>query len=399
MANKDANIAVVVNGDTSQLRKDLKKGSNSLDSFGKKARANISKIAKMGAAATAAAAAIGVALFKASATTAKEIQNLSQVAGVSANQFQKLTFAAKEYGIEQDKVADILKDTNDKVGDFLATGGGALADYFENIAPKIGQTADEFKNLSSDQVLLKYVNGLEQANVSQAEFTFYMEAIASDATALLPLLKNNGEEFQKLSQYIDETGLALSDIEVEQLAKVHDTFAEMSRTTKMFINKIMAQFAPVIQVVADKFKDLTSNSQNFGTTAIKVFNAVAKMAGFLGDSIRGIQVIINGIKVAFQTMIVGITTAVLKLLELVDKVQQAVVKSQNALIRGLNKIPKVNIPELIVGEMEAIQKVKGFQEATLSEMDKAFRKLHYQKWMRAYKSYMKHLCSHYHPKW
>ena len=45
--------------------------------------------------------------------------------------FRSSAIAAKGYGIEQDKLSDILKDTNDKVGDFLTTGGGALADYFE----------------------------------------------------------------------------------------------------------------------------------------------------------------------------------------------------------------------------------------------------------------------------
>lgn len=376
MAKTDADVAVVVSGDTSQLRSDLKKGGASLKSFGDEARKTVTKIAKVGAAAVAAAAAIGVALFKASAESAKEIQNLSRLSGVSAKQFQKLAIAAKGYGIEQDKLSDILKDTNDKVGDFLTTGGGALADYFEFIAPKIGQTAEEFKNLSSDQVLQKYINGLEKANVSQAEFTFYMEAIASDSTALLPLLKNNGEEFQKIAKNIEDMGLALSDVEVEQLSKVHDTFAEMSRTTKMFINKVMAQFAPVIQVIADKYKELTSSSQNFGQTAVKVFATVAKSVAFVGDAIQGIKVIINGIKLTFQTMVVGITTAVLKLLELVNTVQQAVVKSQNVLIRGLNKIPKVNIDELVVGDIEAIAKIESFQQSALGVMDEGVQNLH-----------------------
>lgn len=376
MAKSDADVAVSLFGDTSQFIKDFKKAGESLKGFGSQARSAIKKMAKLGAAAAATAAAIGVTLFKASAASAKELKNLSMLSGTSAERFQKLAIAAKGYGIEQDKLSDILKDTNDKVGDFLTTGGGALADYFEFIAPKIGQTAEEFKNLSSDQVLQKYVNGLEQANVSQAEFTFYMEAIASDSTALLPLLKNNGEEFEKVAKSIDEMGLALSNVEVEQLAKVHETFAGMAKTTKMFIDKVMAQFAPVIQLIADKYQELTSNSQNFGQTAIKVFATVAKSVAFVGDAIQGIKVIINGLKLTFNTMVVGISTAVLKLLELANTVQQAVIKSQNVLIRGLNKIPKVNIAELVVGDIEAIAKIESFQQSALESMDEGVQNLH-----------------------
>ena len=151
---------------------------------------------------------------------------------------------------------------------------------------------------------------------------------------------------------------------------------EWPETTKMFIDKVMAQFAPVIQLIADKYKDLTSNSQQFGTTAVKVFATVAKSVAFVGDAIQGIKVIINGIKVTFQTMVVGITTAVLKLLELVNTVQQAVVKSQNVLIRGLNNIPKVNIAELVVGDIEAIAKVENFQQSALESMDEGVQNLH-----------------------
>ena len=69
------------------------------------------------------------------------------------------------------------------VGDYVQTGAGPLADFFENIAPKVGLTADSFADLSSEQKLGAYVNALEKANLSQADMTFYMEAIASDATS------------------------------------------------------------------------------------------------------------------------------------------------------------------------------------------------------------------------
>ena len=58
MADKDANIAVVVNGDTSQLRSDLKKGVTSLNSFEDKAKKVAGNLVKMGAAAATAGAAL-----------------------------------------------------------------------------------------------------------------------------------------------------------------------------------------------------------------------------------------------------------------------------------------------------------------------------------------------------
>ncbi|MFX6559788.1 hypothetical protein ABTG55_19615, partial [Acinetobacter baumannii] len=82
---------------------------------------------------------------------------------------------------------DIMKDVNDKFGDFMQTGGGEMADFFEKIAPKVGVTAKEFQGLSGPQILEKYHQTLQTANVSQAEMTFYMDSLADDATLLAPL--------------------------------------------------------------------------------------------------------------------------------------------------------------------------------------------------------------------
>ena len=63
-----------------------------------------------------------------------------------------------------------------------------MADFFENIAPQVGVTADQFRKLNGADALQLYVSSLQKANVSQNDMTFYLEAIASDASYLLPLL-------------------------------------------------------------------------------------------------------------------------------------------------------------------------------------------------------------------
>ena len=89
-----------------------------------------------------------VVAFSAAARSAlaygKEIGTLSKLAGTNIEDFQKLAYGAKTVGVESDKLADIYKDVQDKVGDFLETGGGPMVDYFENIAPLIGQQKEDF---------------------------------------------------------------------------------------------------------------------------------------------------------------------------------------------------------------------------------------------------------------
>lgn len=141
----------------------------------------------------------------------REIDKLSRLANQTPEDFQRMAYAAKNAGIEQDKLADILKDVQDKVGDFLQTGAGPMADFFEQIAPRVGVTAEQFRKLGGADALQLYVSSLQKANLSQAEMTFYMEAIARDSTLLLPLLQDNGRAMRELGDEAQRLGVVLDN--------------------------------------------------------------------------------------------------------------------------------------------------------------------------------------------
>ena len=155
-----------------------KKGFQSIGESLGKAREGFNKAVKTAAVFATAGLLL---VTKNAIETGKQLRILAQLSNTTAENFQKYAFGANSVGIETEKFGDILKDVNDKIGDFSQAGSGPLVDFFDNIAPKIGLAKDAFKNLSGPQSLQLYFNSLEQANLSQAELIFYMEAIASDA--------------------------------------------------------------------------------------------------------------------------------------------------------------------------------------------------------------------------
>lgn len=180
------------------------------------ARSMMAAVGTIGAGIAAGGAFLSMARGFADASA--EIVRLSQLSNVTADEFQRLAAGADTVGIGQERLADIFKDVQDKVGDFLQNGGGPLKDFFENIAHQVGVTAEQFRMLSGPQALELYVSSLQKANISQNEMTFYMEAIASDATLLLPLLVDNargfkeaGTEAARLGAIIDQETLAASE--------------------------------------------------------------------------------------------------------------------------------------------------------------------------------------------
>ena len=214
--------------DTRSLENGLKKAETHVSGF----KRSMSKVGAVIGRIGPAIAGIGfAAMTKHVIDSAKEIKNLSVLAGENIEDFQRMAHASKTVGISQEKLADILKDVNDKIGDFMQTGAGPMVDFFEQIAPKVGVTADQFKKLSGRDALQLYVDSLEKANLSQSDMTFYMEAIASDATALLPLLKESGKEFEKIG---DSLKSPMTAEEAEKMAKAADILDKLKTKATNF---------------------------------------------------------------------------------------------------------------------------------------------------------------------
>lgn len=262
-------------------------------------RKEVEKSAKAVGTAVGAGVATAVTAFTtmmvSAVNSASEISNLAAVANVSVTDFQKMAVGAKTVGIEQDKLADILKDVNDKVGDFLNTGGGGMADFFEQIAPKVGVTADQFKNLSGSQALGLYVSSLEKAKVSQSDMTFYLEAIASDATALLPLLRNNAEGFKKYGDAAETAG-AVMDEKTILAAKQFSTELTVLGTYLGSVKTALA--AELMPVLAQFSKDLTDTTTKAGGLQAKV----KELAGDLVEVVAVTATLADGLGRTFKVV-------------------------------------------------------------------------------------------------
>ncbi|MDM3891731.1 MULTISPECIES: phage tail tape measure C-terminal domain-containing protein [Pseudomonas] len=275
-------------------------GMDKAERSSEKWRKQIEKNAKAVGTAIGAGLATGItaitAMTVSAINSASEITNLASVANVSTTDFQKLAVGAKTVGVEQDKLADILKDVNDKVGDFLNTGGGGMADFFEQVAPKVGVTADQFRNLSGSQALGLYVSTLEKAKVSQSDMTFYLEAIASDATALLPLLRNNSEGFNRFGDAAAAAGSIMDEktIRAAQELKAANWLVEQSISG--LGNQITSALLPTLANFATRLSDTTIN----GVLAKRVSDDLAASFRALGKfavgTVAGIHLLGIGLK-------------------------------------------------------------------------------------------------------
>lgn len=292
----------------------------------------------------------------------KELEIQARLANSTSIEFQEWAFASKKVSVEQDKLSDIMKDVNDKFGDFMQTGGGEMADFFEKIAPKVGVTAKEFQGLSGPQILEKYYQTLQKANVSQAEMTFYMESIANDATLLAPLLENNAAKLKEYSQQAHDLGVIMDQETIAKTKEFNSALGTIQSTLQGVLTRMAGQAAPTLTQLANSFlgfavrsKDAIDDSvatiisifqnlfgilQTIFTTIGDIWNdltagigdGVIQQIGFMdliSGALKGFAAVALGLKVSVEIAFAGIRAVI-------ATVCQAIIVSVNIVLNAFD---------------------------------------------------------------
>ena len=254
MAKVLSRLDIILFANTAQYRREIRETGESTKTAMQAMADDAKKMAKVGAAAFASMAAAGVTavgvMIKDQVELGKEITRTAKIANASVKDIQKPAIAVKAMGVEMDKLGDIYKDTQDKIGDFLTTGGGEMADFFENIAPQIGLTAEEFRRLSGPDALQLYYDSLEQANLSQSELVFYMESVADDASSLIPLLANGGEGFRIWGEAAENAGAVMDEKTIKATQELNASTDLLMLSYDGAKNQFTQAIMPVLSDVA-----------------------------------------------------------------------------------------------------------------------------------------------------
>lgn len=282
MSNVLAQAHIILTADTARFISEITNARNlSFNSFNdiKNSAKELAKIGMMGLAAGASAATGAIAAMTTEQVRlANELSKTARIANTTATEIQKYTFAAKAAGIEQDKLADIFKDTQDKVGDFLSTGGGELQDFFNNVAPQAHLTADELRRLSGPDALQAMYNAMDKANLSQSEMVFYMEGIADEASSLIPLLADGGAGFKLWADAAENAGAVMDEKTIRASQELRASTDLLKLSYQGVKNQLTQALIPVLGDLASSLvqdANLKNQAKAAGEGLASTFKVIA----------------------------------------------------------------------------------------------------------------------------
>jgi len=210
-----------------------------------------------------------------SAKNRKSLELLSNQAKTSAEDFQALSFATSQYGVNAEQIADISKDISDKVSEFSIAGTGAFQDYADTLKltkEEAREAAKEFTTMSSQEVIGKMVSEMESAGVSAYDMTFALESIGNDLSKLQPAFANNSKELLKLKSRFNDVNesLQITGVQAEKLKEVSTSFELMTTQIGNASTSISATLAPVMD---DFFNDVINIVPDATQTIIDFANS------------------------------------------------------------------------------------------------------------------------------
>ncbi|MFH3939099.1 hypothetical protein ACJBLD_10860 [Acinetobacter nosocomialis] len=225
--------------------------------------------------------------------TGSEIKKLAQLANTSTSSFQYYAKGAETVGISMDKFANQLKGMQQNIGNFQQTGGGPLADFFKNIAPQVGVTISQFQKLSGPDALQLYYDSLVKANVSQESMRFYMEALISDSTALIPLLENGGAGFKKWGDTAQKAGSIMDDAMIKKLSQAKENLQIMDLQWQGVQATMVNGIMPVFIAVTSHMDTITAAAVGLGAAlSVKLAVQAAMVAKeFAMWAIEGVRTV------------------------------------------------------------------------------------------------------------
>lgn len=243
----------------------------------------IDTVAKWGAATVVAAGAVAASIgaMVLTQTEAVAAQNdLAQALGITHRELVALDRAAASSGVSSDELSVAMKKLNKTIGD--AQGGSKAA---TDALGALGLKADELARVPMDErfaAIAKAVSGMATQTERAAAV---QDIMGKSAQALLPMLQDNGEALALAAKQTQDWGLALSQLDVANIALADDKMTDLAGVMTGMKNQIAAEFAPALIVLSEKLITAATSAGRFRHEIFEAFRIVLKGGAYAANVI------------------------------------------------------------------------------------------------------------------
>lgn len=261
---------------------------------------------KVFAAAGAAALAASIAIFKlvdSVTSAADEIVKGSKAAGIQADEYQRLAFAAKISGTDTRALAIASKNVARGLNDAATKGTGPFIEGLE----LVGLRMEDVVDIPFEQQLGIFADAISALDTESEKLAASQLLLGSrSGPQLATLLAEGSAGIKALGDEAQRTGGVLGGEALQKSADFQDSIVRLQTTVGGFVNMIGIDLAPVVQEMIDGLKEwalangalIAKDIKNFLRQTIPVIKALAGVVGTIVGGIKSFIGAMGGWKAA-----------------------------------------------------------------------------------------------------
>ncbi|MBO1529656.1 hypothetical protein J3492_00310 [Psychrobacter sp. F1192] len=240
----------------------------------------------VGGVAVAAGALAAMALETSKADV--QLAVMAGTANTSLRAFQVLTHAAAGLGVEQEQLASILADTQEKLGEFSATGGGGAADFFEALQNNTSITEEGIRELGKTlqgkdgaEAIQIVKDKLDALGATSQEQRFVFESLAGDLGNLMPLFADGGVILEEYGSQLTDAGVIKTKEAIEESRKLAAQTQAIQTRFEGLKTELVAETIPALGTLINYFTEGGKEGRGFKDEVNGVGEAVRTTTGLI----------------------------------------------------------------------------------------------------------------------
>lgn len=309
-------LRVVLGLDTAQFSAGLATSGSRLNAFASRAAGIAGTIAKVGAAAIAAGAAMATALTVSSMNAIDEQSKLARQLGGSVASLQALTRAADLAGVSQETLAGAMSRLNARLGEAAREGAG---EAFEALQ-RLGLVAEDLTSIGVAERMALLADRMYEAGYSASQMADTLRQLGVRQSEIISLVETGGDAIRAAAGEVERYGVAVTDLQARQIEQANDAWSNVGFTLQGVGNQIATRVAPFVEALVKAFGEAAQQAGGFGDVATAAMDNLFTAAGWVADRLYQIGFFFKALELGVNILQLGIANVLNRFGQLDDDI-------------------------------------------------------------------------------
>lgn len=215
------------------------------------------------------------------ASTADNIDKMSQKIGISREAYQELDFIMSQSGTSVDVLQNGIKTLTSKM-DAFASGNKNAKETFEELGVEVTNSDGTFR--SQEEVFYDVVSALQGVDDQTKKARLATELFGRAGSEMMPLLNGASGSIGEMRQQAHDLGLVMNDESIDAGVKFTDTMDQLKRSFGAIVTAVGVDLMPIFQTLSEWVVEHMPEIRSVVSTAFNVIkNVINVVVTFIKD--------------------------------------------------------------------------------------------------------------------